>query len=558
MSVKSIYKTLLTGVIVFLLGAPAAVFGQEGAFEAEPADPGLVLPTIVLEIEDLSIETIEAVLPEEEELLPPERKVPLPAQEIMEVEEPSPDIALPDDEDASRRLSASSFVSEVLLGAGSVNNILSQISFYKLGESPRFKLLFLHEMLDGFSHIASSGGLVFREGGTGFNYRLDSLDSEFKWITPSLETSIEGSFYEIERGLQNSSDYYSLINRFLKGKGGVSFLLSDWFTLRSDIGIGFSSLSLTGDAAPVMEVGYPPSELLVSPSAGMEITGAASRLGLRVDYRYRTVAEAPSFEFHRLLAGIYGGVELPVNAITLDGSLDYFYNSDLPWLIPFDLAIAGNLHDLLSFRLAGGYRVEQYDLGGLWKEFEYSGLPAGLSDNHGWYADVQIKLNVEDNLILSVGSEFSTNTLLFSHSELPDSQTGLFAFEEDYEVNRLASEAGLRWNIFPWFYCNAKASGVFLWKPSADFFFRGLFEGVAEEENGKYGGRFSLLFENDFEKNLEIPVMDIELFFKITDNVTLIGEGHDLLYPLLPEDRFAIEPYAAPGIRGTIKVHITF
>jgi hypothetical protein len=546
---------IFKSIILIMMLNPVLLMGEEGA-EAEPADPGLVLPTIVLEIEDLSIETIEAVLPEEEELLPPERKVPLPAEEIMEVEEPSPDVTLPD-YDGTIQQSSSSFVAEVLLGAGSVNNILSQISFYKLGESPRYKLLFLHEMLDGFSYIDSEGGLAFRDGGTGFNYRVDSLDGSFRWITSNIETTFEGNFYELEQGLQDRADYYSLINRFLSGSADISFLPFEVLALHSMVGLDYSSLSLTGDIVPDVGVHYPPTEILMSAAIGTDFLFDTVKLGLDTRYTYRTVTDGPDFEFHRFLANVYCGIELP-NSFALNGSAGYFFSPDEPWLIPFELSITGNPVKLLSLRFAGGYRIEEYDLRYVWKELEYMGLPSALSDNHGWFFDAQVKLNADNNIIISLGSSFSTNTIHLSHSDTTDPSTGLFSLILDDDIQKLTTETGVRWNAATWFYLNAKGSGVFLWEPGFTPFVEALIEGVGTDENGKYGGQFSFLFESDFETEMEIPIFDIAIFFKIADNVKLIGEGHDLFYPLLEEERYVREPYTSPGIRGTLKVHITF
>jgi hypothetical protein len=547
---------LITCMILIMMVNPMTLFGEEGA-EAEPSDPGLVLPTVVLEIEDLSIETIEAVLPEEEELLPPQRNVPLPEEGIMEVEEPSPDVHLPDDDVTIQQAASSAFVAEVLLGAGSVNNILSQISFYKLGESPRYKFLFLHEMLDGFSYIDSEGGLAFRDGGTGFNNRIDSLDGSFRWIAPEIETNLEGGFFELEQGLQENSDFYSLINRFISGSAGISFMPFEILELRSSIGSAYASLSLTGDTVPVMEVSYPPSELLLYGGIGMDFLFDTVKLGLDTRYTYRTVAGGPDYEFHRLHADVYCGIEFP-DSFTLNGRVGYFFSLDEPWLIPFELSLSGNPFEFLSFRFAGGYRIEAYDLMYVWKEFEYMGLPSGLADNHGWFFDTQVKLNADNNLILSLGSVFSTNTIHLSYSDVTDPSTGLFSLAMDHNVQKLTSEAGIRWNVVPWFYLNIKGSGIFLWEPEFVPFCEGLIEGVATDEAGKYGGQLSFLFESDFEKKVQIPIFDIALFFKISDNVKLIGEGHDLLYPFLREDRYVREPYTSPGIRGTLKVHITF
>jgi len=64
------------------------------AQEMEPSEPEIVLPSVVLEIEDLSVENVRAKLPENE-LVPPEIEVPLPEAEELQIEEPPSSFQLP-------------------------------------------------------------------------------------------------------------------------------------------------------------------------------------------------------------------------------------------------------------------------------------------------------------------------------------------------------------------------------------------------------------------------------------------------------------------------------
>ena len=73
--------------LMFLVFAAGTGFAQS---LPEPTGPGdLVLPPIVLEIEDLSEVRIEARLPPEQDLLPPDRRFPLPEPGALAIVEPS-------------------------------------------------------------------------------------------------------------------------------------------------------------------------------------------------------------------------------------------------------------------------------------------------------------------------------------------------------------------------------------------------------------------------------------------------------------------------------------
>ncbi|MBN2532301.1 MAG: hypothetical protein JXB88_05390 [Spirochaetales bacterium] len=543
---------------------------EEQDADSEPSDPDIVLPSILLEIEDLSIETIDAVLPEEDELLPPEREVPLPEEEVMEVKEPSPDISIPEF-DNTKSTSDDSFVAEALLGAGSVNNILSEISFYKLGQSPRYKLLFSHEMLDGF---------IFHDAGTGYNLREDSLEGSIKGNPGIMEFDLAGNFHEIERGLQDQSEqYYSHIVRLVEGNVMFSLMPFEKFRISADVNSSLASMSLTGASVPEFNASYPPTEILLSGTLGGEFLFKTGKFGISAEYRYRNLFGDKDYELNRVLAKAYFGIELPLSFI-LNGNAGYFYNNDIPWLIPFDISLSANPEKTFSFRLAGGYRVEENNLFTLWKDFEYTGFPAPLSglnalpDNHGWYGDGSMKLNLNDLFILSAGLGFSINSLVYwynpyapyesdsSGSEeemIPDPVTGLFPLLPVTDSIKTSAEAGLRINAARWLSLNLEATGyIFFGEEKTFTWLETLFEGISAEENGNFGGSFSLLFKTDITGLLEFPEFDIALFYKISDNVRIVGEGYDLFSPLLENGRVLRGPYVSPGIRGTLKVHITF
>ena len=66
----------LSAVIAVLLALAALPLAAAETVPGEPGEPEIVLPPVILEIEDLSVERVEAKLPPEEDLLPPARDVP--------------------------------------------------------------------------------------------------------------------------------------------------------------------------------------------------------------------------------------------------------------------------------------------------------------------------------------------------------------------------------------------------------------------------------------------------------------------------------------------------
>ena len=64
--------------------------------DIEPEEPGIVLPPMLLEVEDLRVEDIHAALPADEEQLTPEITVPLPAADELYLPEEVFDVPFPD------------------------------------------------------------------------------------------------------------------------------------------------------------------------------------------------------------------------------------------------------------------------------------------------------------------------------------------------------------------------------------------------------------------------------------------------------------------------------
>jgi hypothetical protein len=261
----------------------------------------------------------------------------------------------------------------------------------------------------------------------------------------------------------------------------------------------------------------------------------------------------------------------------------YFYNTDIPWLIPFDISLSANPEQTFSFQLAGGYQVRENNLNTFWKEYPFSGFPTSLPgsdtsilpDNHGWYWNGNMTFNFNNVSILSLGAGFSTNSPGYWYNPyapyetgtgepeetvaVPDPGTGLFPLKPVADNIKVTGEAGIRINAAKWLSLNLESTGAFLFREEQTLsWIEVLFEGISADENGNFGGNFSLLLKTDLIHQLELPEFDIALFYKISDNIRIIGEGYDLFSPFLENGRILRGPYVSPGIRGTLKVHITF
>ena len=160
-------KTRLLPVLLLLASAslvaaqsaapprPCSLHGQPPNPAVAPGEPEIIMPQVILQVEDLSVEKVEAQLPPEEELLPPVRTIPTLSEGELAVGEPTIPAAPVEAEGPSRPSNDRLLSSEVQLGAGTVNMIMGSVALKTLGPDPRFSLQFHHETLDGFGGHAA-------------------------------------------------------------------------------------------------------------------------------------------------------------------------------------------------------------------------------------------------------------------------------------------------------------------------------------------------------------------------------------------------------------------
>ena len=519
------------------------------ADQMEPSEPDIVLPEVILQIEDLSVDIVEAGLPPEEDLLPPERDIPLPEEAELHIEEPS----TPQYFTESKSLFLAepgrgySLSAEGILGLGSMNHIFSSIALYRIGEEPRFKLKFLHEMLDGLSG---------QPPGAGFHQREDRLEGNVRFHLGRLGIETDGTLLDLERGLQGQglSAFESRIYRHGNLDLNLEYPLQEWFHFGGDLNTAYSVQLLTG-VSPDQTL-----EFLIGPELWGRFIAERFWLELRTRYKARLGWGEP---LHRLAADGLFGLEL-TRDFTLAGRVGWMWNS-LDHLVPFELVLTGTPVSSLVFRLSGGYRVEELDYQDVLNEYDWVLLPDQLADNHGWFGDLGLSFNIIRDLSIQGRGVFSWNSNLLDPS--PDPSTGLldntyFLFPlEQQEGFRLSTRFGIKWNIANLVTLRAGLDSEFLERPGFTPQHQLLIAGEGAAPQARWGGSVALGFKFGHTEGPDwsyspIPELSLSGFFKITDSVTLIGEGQDLLSPFIDGGREPWYPFQEAGIRGTLKFRI--
>ncbi len=538
---------LLLSLSVLVLGA------QENDPSVEPEEPDIVLPEVILRIQDFSVEEVEAGLPGEEGLLAPQRSIPLPEAEELDIEEPELPFSVSEGRDLLPAGGGSSLSAQVILGAGTLSHLYSQIALNRIGEEPRFKLKFLHETLDG---------LAGEDPGSGYDIREDRLEGGIKTHLGRLSLETNGVLDDREQGLQNNSiSYSSRVLRRGVAELNLGLPVGERFTLSAGLDSSFATQLLT---APSPEEA---TELLAGPLFKAELLYSSLRLGFQGRYTYRNL-RGEGETLHRLGAGLLFAADF-LSDYHFEAEAGWYWNSDLGNFFPFSLTLSGTPFSTVSFRASGGYRVQELNYRDLLTGYPLVDitdvrLPSGrLEDNHGWFTDLGLSFTLTRNLSLQARALLAWNSGLLEPQRLPGDSglnaNGLFPISQEQEVS-LGTEARLRLNLGPLVALSAGLQTEFLERSRFTPLHTGSVAIEGATADSRWGGKAGLDFvvgypSEETEVSL-MPLLSVSGFHNINDTIALVVEVDDLLYPAADGLRYTWYPYEAPGLRGTFKVQI--
>ena len=522
-------------IIAAALAAAPALFPQS----IDPGEPDIVLPQIIMDVEDVSVENVEAKLPPEEELLPPVR--PLPELRAADIPVAEPEVSTAAPSDTSSPAAAQSLSVEAVLGAGMENTIEGTLGVKTLGLDPRLSLLFSHQTLDGLS-----GNVA----GSGFDMRNDNLSGEAAFGLGPVQTDIQGSYKEDQRGLQGQGtlSYMGLLTRGIDGTAGFSLSPIQWLALESKLSASTDSFTLMSSAPLTM------SEYRFSPelSAKASVQWFSAGLSGSYDYRRADFDGAGVQEIHRVRTTLTLGAELPLSTL-LEGSAAWFWNSAGESLFPFELRLSGTPFTFLSFSLGGGYAVTPYDMQDAVAASPWI-LPQPLSDNSGWFADGSLKFVIAKDLTLSGKTAFRTSTAMLDASL--DPETGLYLITQR-PATQLSVGAGLSWAAAPGITVSASWSSELLDRPSFLPSTKIEAEGIAVAPSGAFGGDFSVSMMVGTTPTVQLPVVSIGGFIRVAGAVQLHLDVEDLLQPAMNGPRYGLYPFVDPGFRVIAQARLT-
>ncbi len=545
--------SLVAGLLV--LGAGAPLWAQS----VEPSEPGIVLPPVLLKIQDVSQAKIDTPLPKAGEPTLPSAGVTLPKEGGLPTEVAAAyAVPVPTEAGASAagaKGPQSSFFSEGEIGVGSMNHIIGDVTLYKLGADPRFRIHFAHDQLDGYG---------FRPAGAGYFNRSDAIEGSLSSSGEGLYSlDLGASYAEKQNGLQQlSSTFNSVTHRFVAGNLGAQYLRLKPVTLDASFAAASTSVTVAGP----QPLGG--NEIDLNPKLGASVQFGGVQLGLSGFYGLgRTAALAsggglgPTTQTQRAGGSLSLRAELPLS-LTLKASAGLHWDDFNGLIVPFSVDLSGDYGDTVSFSLHGGQRVKTLSYAGVWRELPFLSEEGALHGSIERYGGASTQLHFGRSLAFDGGLEYTDDTAAVVPTTLAGGGTGLFAFSQVPFI-ALSPSAGLSWSPTESFTLRVGWKGFFLntspFFPSSTFTLNAELANPSTRYGGGLTGRWDL-----YPNGVQLPDMGLSGFVRVSEGVMFTLSGDDLLSPLIPGGRTlwsnivsGFPGYYDPGLRVTLATHIS-
>jgi hypothetical protein len=504
----------------------------------EPTGPGdLVLPPIVLEVEDLAAVRVEARLPPEEELVPPDRRFPLPEPGSLPIGEPS----LPS---ASASGSASTggpnpaISTRAEIGAGVLRDVTAAVTLTAEG-NPGLEISFRHDSLDGFGGHAP---------GSGFDIRDDRLSAAVALAPWGTRLAVDGTWREQSRGLQGlGGTYDALTVRSVAAGASIEGNPLPWLTLAGGLDVGTDELVLAGTVPSRI------SETGVAPSASATASLGAWTLGLAARYAFHagTLIPDPFEDGHRFRVDLSVAVEAAPGWL-LDAAVGWQGTGEGMSAFPFHVGLTGTPLPFLTFALRGGYQAVAVDLGDVLAANPLL-LPLATVDSAGWFGSLDLTLGVGNAVSATAGLSYTLESGMLDAIGIPDAGTGLYPIVQR-ATDGLTLTASLRWSIASWLTLNASLAANLPdrpWYEPAGTLDVAL---TALESSGRMGATLSAAGEAG-SAGVPLPRVDLGGFLRVSPAVRLRLDASDLFGPLAGP-RIELGAFERPGLRvvGTVQL----
>jgi len=544
---STLVRSRIAVSVLLMIVLTSTVIAQDSG-PAEPSQTEIIIPEFVLRVEELGVEEVEAVLPNQAELALGQIALPLPGADELAVSDIAFDAPLPA---VAARSEGPAVFSTGRLGAGTANRVLGELSIYKLGADPRFRLGFAHEGLDGFQ---------FNRAGTGYYAFTNTIDAWLSIQSESLELEGEAGFVESEKGLQDESAYNAVSVRATDVTAELVYKPDPLLTITGDVDAGMATrLQTTSGAVD------PPrdQEYVVEPSVEARIDIRSLDLIFRSSYYLRLLASEvlPTQQDLDFTAGFE--VALPWSVVVAGHAgvhWDFASGLEYPWA----LSVRTLIGDALELGASGGYQVERTRLRELWELEPLLAVGdanlAALTNNSAWYARADVRWTGVMGLSLRSEIGFKAESAALDLQPY-DTAADEFPYLQRSMISLTPAVQGA-WQPSPALQFEAGWKGRFVDGPAVEP--SAVLDGAVRfsERSGVFRADLEVVSELYPEPNM--PWLGLSGTVTAGEGVEVVVELSDLLSPLMDAGRpthgsqvTPDYPFIEPGFVVTIFTRIT-
>lgn len=520
------------------------------AEDTRPEEPDLVLPPMILEVEDPTLADIEAVIPEGEEIDLSLVTTDLPDPEEIVLPTDAFDIALPGDSGLSGPGSAAEkrgFFSRSVLGIGTRNHVIGDISLFMLGGQPRTRLRFHHEGMDGFGeHVA----------GEGFYKREDSFEGDLSYNLGPVKMGTSGSLTEEDFGLQGrAADYSNVLYRVVNGSADADMPVSERIDIGASGRVTFSGLVLAGDE--------PHRESEIDVELDLSTEAELQYLLVGFDGGYRFIdwfgATRPA---HLLAGGVYAESDFPF-------ALDVASEVGIRWIpgsspaFPFSVSTTAYLGGVMTVFLSGGYRWNLLSYDELRNRFtlvdpgDSTGVLVTAGRESSWFVEGNLRYTPSDSIDVELGCDWTLADSRFQPGAV--SERGLFP-QQWGGGNLLHGSLGIGWKAFDGFALNIHTGGILAGGDTTMPIFEAggtLNFTDAEDVYGVNAGMVYALYDGTLVPSPPPPQVSLGGYVKIGEGVTVSLDAEDLVSAFTDTPTSLWGGYEQPGFSLVLKTNLS-
>lgn len=570
---------------IMLLAAPASrVAGQQDVSQVEDED--IVLPTVVLELDEPTSGGLEVALPVDIQVGTPELWPPLPEASELDIDlrtavaAPAMEFARGGGEGLADTLAAETYVR---IGTttgdtttGALNQLDSGLSVLGTGADSDFSLAFTHSLRDGVRNHRRPG-----EGANAQRYAVSgsvALGGQFE-AEASMVNSEQG-FGALCKGkagdvcgeskyqpgeIAESERRNSAESQAVSVAASYRIPLGDRLQLTPAVDAQAAATTLTGRDAETH------SELSAAPELVLDWDLEPVDLQIRGRYlvrRYEELGHAKEEATrtrHRGQADVTGSVDLG-GQMGLELSLGWSYSTDENAQKKFggnrfvpQAAVSGTPASWFTFRLAGGLEVRELGVASITERYRYV-EPDRVLDDEGWFAFGRAQFGLGELVGLSelavvATTRLATHSFALTSTEKPNARN-LYGLDQREVALSVVPGLGLSLGFGEVLEIRANVSGELMEDaPELAPNLRSELEVEAYTADGGLGVRLNAALDSvPALGGLQVPEVDIEGLWRQGPATITLGLTDIIEIANSPRKDWA--PYLRPGFGAAVSVQL--